>query len=62
MSDIYLAEIARLRARVEELTDALIDARHNGLIYWRPITEREVVKQTTMMARIDKVLNKEDKP
>jgi hypothetical protein len=55
-------EIARLRARVEELTDALIDARHNGLIYWSPMTERGAVEQATMMARIDAVLIKEAKP
>jgi len=55
-------EILCLRFRVMELTDALIDARHNGLIYWRPMTERGVVEQATMMARIDKVLNKEAKP
>jgi hypothetical protein len=55
-------EIERLRARVEELTDALIDARHNGLIYWSPMTERGAVEQAKMMARIDKVLNKEAKP
>jgi len=55
-------EILCLRLRVMELTDALIDARHNGLIYWRPMTERGVVEQATMMSRIDKVLNKEAKP
>jgi hypothetical protein len=52
----------RLRARVEVLEEMLIDARHNGLIYWRPMTERGVVEQATMMARIDKVLNKDAKP
>ncbi len=55
-------EILCLRFRVMELTDALIDARHNGLIYWRPMTERGVVEQATMMARIDAVLIKEAKP
>jgi hypothetical protein len=53
---------ANLLARVEELTDALIDARHNGLIYWNPMTERGAVERAAMMARIDKVLNKEAKP
>jgi len=53
---------AKLLARVEELTDALIDARHNGLIYWNPMTERGAVERAAMMARIDKVLNKEAKP
>ena len=55
-------EITRLRNRVMELTDALIDARHNGLIYWRPITERGVVEQTKMMSRIDAVIIKGAKP
>lgn len=55
-------EIKRLRARVGELTDALIDARCNGLIYWSPMTERGAVERAKMMARIDKVLNKEAKP
>jgi hypothetical protein len=55
-------EIERLRARVEDLTDALIDARFNGLIYWSPMTERGAVERAKMMARIDKVLNKEVKP
>jgi len=55
-------EANKLRARVEELTDALIDARHNGLIYWNPMTERGAVERAAMMARIDKVLNKEAKP
>jgi len=49
---------AKLLARVEELTDALIDARHNGLIYWNPMTTRGAVGRAAMMARIDKVLNK----
>ena len=49
---------AKLLARVEELTDALIDARHNGLIYWNPMTARGAVGRAAMMARIDKVLNK----
>jgi len=53
---------AKLLARVEELTDALIDARHNGLIYWNPMTARGAVGRAAMMARIDKVLNKEAKP
>jgi hypothetical protein len=55
-------EIERLRARVGDLTDALIDARCNGLIYWSPMTERGAVERAKMMARIDKVLNKEVKP
>lgn len=55
-------EIERLRARVEVLEETLIDARHNGLIYWNPITERGAVERATMMSRIDKVLNKEAKP
>ncbi len=54
------AENERLRARVGELTDALIDARHNGLIYWSPMTERGAVERAAMMSRIDKVLNKEE--
>jgi hypothetical protein len=57
-----LAEIERLRARVGDLTDALIDARFNGLIYWSPMTERGAVERAKMMARIDTVLNKEVKP
>jgi hypothetical protein len=54
-------EAERLRARVGDLTDALIDARCNGLIYWSPMTERGAVERAKMMARIDKVLNKEAK-
>jgi hypothetical protein len=56
------AEIKNLRARVEVLEEMLIDARHNGLIYWSPMTERGAVERAKMMARIDKVLNKEAKP
>lgn len=55
-------EITRLRARVGELTDALIDARFNGLIYWSPMTERGAVERAKMMARIDSVIIKEAKP
>jgi hypothetical protein len=55
-------EITRLRASVEVLEETLIDARHNGLIYWSPMTERGAVERAAMMARIDKVLNKEAKP
>jgi|APGre2960657404_1045060.scaffolds.fasta_scaffold49589_2 hypothetical protein len=60
--DALREEIIRLRARVGDLTDALIDARYNGLIYWSPMTERGAVERAAMMARIDKVLNKEAKP
>jgi hypothetical protein len=59
-ADKLRAENERLRARVGELTDALIDARHNGLIYWSPMTERGAVERAAMMSRIDKVLNKEE--
>lgn len=61
-ADKLRAENERLRSRVGELTDALIDARHNGLIYWSPMTERGAVERAAMMSRIDKVLNKEAKP
>jgi hypothetical protein len=59
-ADKLRAENERLRSRVGELTDALIDARHNGLIYWSPMTERGAVERAAMMSRIDKVLNKEE--
>jgi hypothetical protein len=55
------AEIERLRARVEDLERALIDARQNGLIYWNP-PACGVAGKLAMIARIDAVLNKEAKP
>jgi hypothetical protein len=63
-SDVLLAafdEIERLRARVEDLERALIDARQNGLIYWNP-PACGVAGKLAMIARIDAVLNKEAKP
>jgi hypothetical protein len=54
-------EIERLRARVEDLERALIDARQNGLIYWNP-PACGVAGKLAMIARIDAVLNKEAKP
>jgi hypothetical protein len=51
-----------LRVRIAELERALIDARHNGLIYWSPQTVSGAVARAAMIARIDAILNKKDNP
>ena len=53
-------EIERLRERVVRLENLLADVRHNGLIYWDPVTERGAVARSHMMLRIDAAL--EGKP
>lgn len=47
--DAQADEIARLRAALEE-------ARHKGLIYWEPNTERGHVAKALMLARIDALI------
>lgn len=60
MSDNPHTEETRIEnnEHLGDLTEALRDARDNGLIYWEPNTERGAVAKANMLAKIDRLLGR----